>query len=237
MIPSQRSLSIVLPMYGHADHADEIVSELYGAIADLSDQVELVLVPNGPDDGTVHRCRALCADRPWLVVLDQQPAGWGRAVNAGLRAARGDLLCYTNAARTRPSDLRTAVSLALLNPDHAVKAVRRSRDAWYRRLGSALYNLEVRSLFGLASWDVNGTPKAFPRDFTELCRLTEQGDLVDVEWLVALHRNARPLIEFPLLSSQRRSGRSTTRWKSALVMYAGAIRLRRRLGSAGEVSR
>ncbi len=225
--PSQRSLSVILPLYLQAGQVDAMLPELYAAVADLSGHVEIVVVPNGPDDGTVERCRTLGEHHPWLVVLDRQAPGWGAAVAAGLRAARGDVLCYTNAARTRPTDLRTAVSLALLNPDTAVKAVRRTRDAWHRRFGSVIYNLEVRALFGLASWDVNGTPKVFPRQFGELLELNEHGDLIDVEWLIAVAQNRRQLLEFPLLSTDRRGGRSTTRWKSALVMYVGALRLHR----------
>lgn len=231
-VDAATSVSVVLPLYLQRDQVDAMLPELFGAVADVVADVEIIVVPNGPDDGTAAHCRALREQYPWLVVLDQQPPGWGAAVMTGVRAARHHLICYTNAARTRPTDLRTAVSLAVLNPDTAVKAVRRTREHWIRRLGSVIYNLEARALFGLASWDVNGTPKVFPRRFDELLQLTERGDLLDVEWLVAVGRHDRQLLEYPLLSTQRRGGRSTTGWKSAFVMYTGAIRLHRRLRSS-----
>ena len=48
-------------------------------------------------------------------------------------------------------------------PNVVVKANRKIREHWTRRLGSLLYNLECRALFDLSNWDVNGTPKVFPR--------------------------------------------------------------------------
>jgi hypothetical protein len=53
-----------------------------------------------------------------------------------------------------------------------VKANRKIRDHWSRRLGSLLYNLECRALFDLSVWDVNGTPKVFPRSCDRAAQLT-----------------------------------------------------------------
>ena len=50
-----------------------------------------------------------------------------------------------------------------------MKANRKIRDNWRRRLGSLLYNLECRALFDLANWDINGTPKVFPRALRPRC--------------------------------------------------------------------
>ena len=45
------------------------------------------------------------------------------------------------------------------------------RDTAAQKLGSLAYNIEVRLAYGLATWDVNGTPKAFPRRFDDLLNL------------------------------------------------------------------
>ena len=49
-----------------------------------------------------------------------------------------------------------------------IKASRKIRENWKRRLGSLLYNLECRALFDLPYWDINGTPKVFGRHFIPL---------------------------------------------------------------------
>ena len=146
-----------------------------------------------------------------------------------MAASTGDLITFTNSARTSPVDLRYALELGLANPTHVIKAERRFRDRLVRRVGSVLYNLEVRTAFGLASWDVNGTPKVFPREFEPLLGLKEDGDLIDVEFLVICQREGYRLLDFPVVSVRRHTGRSTTRLSSALRMYLGVIGLRRRL--------
>jgi hypothetical protein len=183
---------------------------------------------NASSDGSADACRA--ARVPGVRVVERAEKGWGGAVRAGLDVATGDILCFTNSARTTGSDLRTAVALALLNEGVAVKAVRRTRDRFVRRAGSVLYNMEARALFGLASWDLNGTPKVFPRSFSALLALREDGDLLDLEWLIACQRAGYPIIEFPVRSVDRHGGRSTTGVSSAVRMYLGAVRLRRSLG-------
>jgi glycosyltransferase involved in cell wall biosynthesis len=236
MRPSERSLSVVLPVHQQADHIVDVVSSLYEAVADLASAVQFVVVVNASTDASAELCRGLAARFEGLVVLERAAPGWGAAVRDGLAHANGDVIVFTNSARTTGADLRTAVALAMLNPDHAVKAVRRTRDRLFRRLGSVLYNFEAKALFGLASWDVNGTPKVFPREFAGLLALAEGGDLLDLEWLVTCDRQSYPLIEFPVTSVRRHGGKSTTRVKSAFRMYWGALRLRRRLGQPAPAS-
>jgi hypothetical protein len=98
-----------------------------------------------------------------------------------------------------------------------------------RRLGSLLYNLQCRMLFDLAYWDINGTPKVFPRAFTPLTNLQQNGDLIDLEFNAICRRENYQTIEVPIFSTSRRTGRSTTNWLSAYRMFTGALQLKRQL--------
>jgi hypothetical protein len=92
-------------------------------------------------------------------------------------------------------------------------------------MGSLLYNLECRALFDLSCWDVNGTPKIFPRDFHRLLSLRRDDDLIDAEFVATCRREGYPMLEVPTFSSKRHGGRSTTNVASALRMYWGAVEL------------
>jgi hypothetical protein len=59
--------------------------------------------------------------------------------------------------------------------------------------------------------------------------LTRNDDLIDLEFNAICRDAGYPVIEVPILSTTRRSGRSTTGLKSAYRMYAGALELRRDL--------
>jgi hypothetical protein len=114
-----------------------------------------------------------------------------------------------------------------------VKATRRARDSILRRFGSVVYNLECRALLDLASWDINGTPKIFPRSFSALLELSSDDDMIDAEFLAICAREGYPVMEVPLLLTKRQGGRSTTNLRSAIAMYAGAWRLRSELRERG----
>ena len=110
-----------------------------------------------------------------------------------------------------------------------MKAQRTIRDNRRRRLGSLAYNLECRVRFDLATWDINGTPKIFPRSFRRLLELTRDDDLLDAEFVAICRQEGYPIVEIPALVTVRHGGKSTTNLRSASRMYTGALKLSREL--------
>jgi hypothetical protein len=158
-------------------------------------------------------------------VIHSEKSGWGLAVKLGLREARGELLCYTNSARTSAQDLTLLLLYAIACPNVVIKANRKIRESWHRRLGSLLYNLECRALFDLSYWDINGTPKVFPRAFDKLLALTRDDDLIDAEFNIICRSEGYRTLEVPIFSYLRHGGKSGTNYRSAIKMYWGAIQL------------
>ena len=226
---AERLISIILPVYNQADHIGEVVAEYQATLASLRNPYELILVPNASRDASEEVCRGLAERNANVRTLVSERGGWGRAVRLGLREARGDILCYTNSARTSAQNLGLLLLVAARSPDTVVKANRRIRESWRRRLGSLLYNLECRALFDLPYWDINGTPKVFPREFSKLLALRRNDDLIDLEFHVICRREGYPMLEVPIFSSRRHGGSSTTRLRSALKMYWGVVQMRRAL--------
>jgi glycosyltransferase involved in cell wall biosynthesis len=222
--------SVVLPVYNQADHIEVVLREYVTALARLDFPTEILPVINGPRrDNSLERCQALEREYPCIRTQCIDQGGWGRAVRHGLSHAEGDLICYTNSARTTAKDLVLMLLYGSVHNDCVVKANRKIRENWKRRLGSLLYNLECRYLFDLAYWDINGTPKVFPRSFTPLMQLEENGDLIDLEFNAICRRLEYQVLEVPIFSKTRHSGRSTTNWRSAYGMYAGAYQLKQKM--------
>jgi glycosyltransferase involved in cell wall biosynthesis len=222
---SPRLISVVLPVHNQAAHIGAIVESYREALGQLGHPYEVVLSVNGSRDDSGDVCRTLAQANQQIVVISDPRAGWGLAVKAGLRAARGDLLCYTNCARTSAADLRQVLLTGLEHPDAVIKASRRVRDNWKRRLGSALYNAECHLLLGVKTRDVNATPKVFSRSHAALLGLTSDGDMIDAEFLFICRREGFPVIEVPIFGNRRQGGSSTTNYRSAVGMYVGAYRL------------
>jgi glycosyltransferase involved in cell wall biosynthesis len=230
---STELISIVLPIYNQASHIARTVAEYEAGLTKLPHPHELLLVVNGSDDGSLEICRDLESECGRVRVLESE-RGWGHAVKLGLSEARGDLLCYTNSARTSAEQLLLLLMYAIVFPEVVVKANRRIRDNWRRRLGSLMYNLECRALFDLSNWDINGTPKVFPRTFGKLLQLSCDDDLIDLEFNVVCRREGYPMLEVPIFATRRHGGRSTTDYRSAFKLYRGALDLRRALGASRE---
>jgi glycosyltransferase involved in cell wall biosynthesis len=219
-------ISIVLPVYNEAGYVESVVASYTESLARQPHSYEIILVPNGCTDNSAEVCRKISERDPSrLRVVESEQGGWGRAVKLGLKEARGDVLCYTNLARTSPQDLLLHLLYAIAHPQVVVKANRKIRDSWKRRVGGLLYNIECRTLFDLSCWDVNGTPKVFPRSFDKLLGLTRDDDLIDAEFNLICSREGYPLLEVPTFARGRHGGKSTTTYSSALRMYLGAYTL------------
>lgn len=220
------TVSIILPIHNQADHVVTVIEDYHAALGDLPVPWEIVLVENGSRDESAALCAELAMRYPSVRTLRADTAGWGRAVRTGLAAARGEFLCYTNSARTGADELRRALDAGMSRPDRVLKAERKHGRAWFRALGSRLYNLEARLLFGLRLRDINGTPKLFHRRFEALLDLQRDDDLIDLEFCIACHRHGYSMIPLDVASGPRHGGRSTTGWRTAMRLYRGALQMR-----------
>jgi glycosyltransferase involved in cell wall biosynthesis len=233
----ERLVSIVLPVYRQADHIGRVVQEYEEALSRVPYSHESILVVNGGGDHSLEVCRALADQYETVQMICSEQAGWGRAVKLGLQKARGGLLCYTNSARTAASDLMLLIPYAVANPGTIVKAHRRSRESLERKLGSFLYNLECRALFDLPTWDVNATPKVFPRDVYNAIQPKSDGDLIDLEFYIKCKQLDIVILEVQIYSRSRHGGKPTTNYRSAVRMYWGAFQMWRAMRTRAKESR
>jgi hypothetical protein len=58
-----------------------------------------------------------------------------------------------------------------------------------------------------------------------LRNLKQAGDLIDLEFNAICREHSYNVLEVPILSSSRRTGKSTTNWRSGLRMYWGAYQM------------
>ena len=186
-------------------------------------------VPNACSDDTCAVVDRLAQSNPRLRVVYNPKGGWGLSVRTGLAASRGELLCYTNSARTAPAQIPALLERYQQGAPCLAKVRREKRGAFWRELGSWLYNLEGRLLYGFKVRDVNGTPKIMPRSLYEKLNLFLDGDLLDLELLVKAARLGTPVVELPVRAGKRFGGKSSTTLQSAWGLYLGAWRLRKAL--------
>ena len=87
-------LSVVVPAYNEAVRIAETVQRIRTELAEFTDDLEIVVVDDGSPDRTADAARAAHADQ---VVVQPENRGKGAAVRAGVLAANGRTIAFTDA--------------------------------------------------------------------------------------------------------------------------------------------
>jgi rSAM/selenodomain-associated transferase 2 len=138
-------LSIVVPVLREADN----LARLLPALRAEAPGAEIIVADAGSDDGS----REVAARVAGVTVLACE-RGRARQMNAGARAARGDVLLFLHADTALPAGFEAAIARALADP--AVVAgrfdLRLDNPRWPFRLIASLMNLRSR-LSGISTGD------------------------------------------------------------------------------------
>jgi dolichyl-phosphate beta-glucosyltransferase len=89
-------LSVVVPAYGEADRIADSVQRIRSALSSIQSDggLQIVVVDDGSSDGTAAEAQRAGAD---LVLKQEVNAGKGSAVRAGMLAASGRVVAFTDA--------------------------------------------------------------------------------------------------------------------------------------------
>lgn len=215
--PGSVRASIVIPAYEEAQGIAATVGAVRAALSGLaaSGGVEIVVVDDGSSDGTADAAVAAGADQ---VVVQAQNRGKGAAVRAGVAAARGRTIAFTDADLSySPDQLLAAIARVEDGWDVAVGS-RRHPDAralrgagLVRDLGSRAINLVTTAVLLSRPHDTQCGLKAFRSDVaTVLFGLGRvDGFAFDIELLHLVERYELSLVEVPVQLES--AGRSTVR--------------------------
>ena len=111
-LTTRPSVSVVVPVYNGEATIAECVDSLL-ALRYPEDRIELLVVDNGSRDGTLGVLRRY---GPRIVRLEESTRGPAAARNAGLRAAAGEVVAFTDADCRVDPDWLTAVVAPLDDP-------------------------------------------------------------------------------------------------------------------------
>ena len=215
--PGSVRFSVVVPAYEEAVGIGATVAAIRSALADVAAEggLEVIVVDDGSSDGTVDA--ALAADADQVVV---QPAnrGKGAAVRAGVLAARGRTVAFTDA------DLS-------YSPDQLLRILQAVEDGWdvaigdrghpeartvvrtskLRQVGSRVINLLGYVVLLGSFRDTQCGLKGFRSDVGRFLfsRMRTDGFAFDIELLHLVERHELSLEQVPVAVSH--SERSTVR--------------------------
>ncbi len=226
-----RSLTIVLPAFNEEARLGPALDELFGYLhrrghvardgrpgaEELPAAVDVLVVDDGSTDGTAALVRA----RPEAVAGDLRllavpHGGKGAAVRAGMLAATGELVIFTDADMATPPDEIAPMVEALASADAVYGSriqrdgsdMRKSQPTWRRALGKAFHMLASVWVVGPVQ-DTQCGFKGFHRDVARdvFARQRITSIVFDVEVIYLVRRRGYSFAVLPIRWADRRGSR------------------------------
>jgi glycosyltransferase involved in cell wall biosynthesis len=147
-------LSVVIPVYDEEESLEALHRELDAAVGTWPGGLEILFVDDGSRDASRERLQAIAEKDPRVRVLALDARHGQAALDAGFRAARGELVAMLDAdLQNDPADLPRL--LAALDHADVVCGVRVARrDAFVRRASSRIANAFRNAVTGESVRDV-----------------------------------------------------------------------------------
>ncbi len=215
----QQSLSIVLPAYNEEANIEKQVRACLEFLREHFADYEVVVVNDGSRDRTGEIVKALMAEDGHVrTVIHPTNYGYGRALADGFKAARCDLVFYTDS--DNQFDVREIKdSMPLIKGPHggahaadAIFGFRVYRyDAVLRCILSWVYNRIVRVLFRVKVRDVDCAFKMFTREVNEKLEIECNDFFVDTEMVARIRRAGFKSVEQGVRHYPRTAGTTTVR--------------------------
>ncbi len=199
-------ISVVIPIHDERENLVPLLEALDASLASLDGKREYVLVDDGSTDGSGEMLDRLAAAREDLVVVHLRRCfGQTAAIEAGIRASRGEVLVFMDAdLQNDPADI--PAMLARLEEGYdVVHGWRKMRQDvfWSRRLPSLVANRLIRWVSGVPVNDLGCALRVIRRELAE--ELPLEGEMHRFIAVLADARGAR-WSEIPVRHHPRRQG-------------------------------
>ena len=219
-----RRLSYFFPAHNEEANVRGLVEEALETLPRLAETFEIVIVNDGSRDATGAIADELAAAHPGLVRAVHHPTnlGYGAALLSGFRAARHDLVAFTDGDRQfRVEDIgRLTERLAAPDAPDAVVGHRiRRADPLIRTLYAKAYRFANLVWFRLRVRDVDCACKLFRRSALDGIAIESGGAFFSAELLIKLRAAGRSVVEVGVPHHPRKAG-SPTGAKPSVVLRA-----------------
>jgi glycosyltransferase involved in cell wall biosynthesis len=217
-------LSYFFPAHNEEANVRGLVDEALGALPAIAETFEIVIVNDGSRDATGAIADELSAAHPDVVRAVHHPTnlGYGAALLSGFRAARYELVAFTDGDRQFHVEDLGRLTARLVEADHpdVVVGYRIKRaDPLIRTLYAWAYRFANRVWFGLKVRDVDCACKLFRRGALDGIAVESGGAFLSAELLIKLHAAGRTIVEVGVPHFPRTAG-SPTGAKPSVVFRA-----------------
>lgn len=211
-------LSVFYPMWNEEDYIERALEFGGRACRDLVERgdigdYELIIVNDASTDRTPEIADKLASDDPHIRVIHHpRNRKLGGAMKTGFAAATGDLVLYTDADLPFDmAELPRAVRLLREYEADIVSAYRldRTGEGSLRSLYTWVYNVLIKTLFGVKVRDINFAFKLCRAKIFDDIELKSEGSFIDAELIIRATRMGYSIMQMGVDYFPRTRGTST----------------------------
>ncbi len=229
---SEPYLSVVIPAYNEQERLKKHIPDIVRHLGSRNLNFEILVVNDGSTDDTSRVARELGAK-----VIDLTPnRGKGGAVKAGMLAARGRYVLFTDADQSTPiSEVDKLLAQLEAGYDIAIgsRAIPGAEveqpQAWYRALAGKLFGLGTKALCIRGIYDTQCGFKAMKREVAQKVfpQVTSHTAIFDIEMLVVATREGYRIAEVPVRWVHDPDTRIPYNLRRAVRIWGELFRIRR----------
>lgn len=203
-------LTVFFPCYNDRHTIGRLVGDAYATIKRLGYTPEVIVIDDGSTDGSRKLLATLATRHTWLrVIFHEKNEGYGAVLRDGLRAAKGDLVFYTDGdGQYDVAELKHLV--ALMDDDTSfVNGIKEERhDPLERVVLGNMYTFVARWLFWLPIIDVDCDFRLIRKSVAKKIKLTTTSGAVCIELVKKAERAGAVFRQVTVHHHPRRFGSS-----------------------------
>jgi glycosyltransferase involved in cell wall biosynthesis len=210
-------LSIFYPMWNEELYIERALDAGHRTARNLLARGDIgdyeLIVVDASTDRTGEIADRLAAEDPHVrVVHHEKNRKLGGAIKTGFASATGDLILYTDA--DLPFDMAELPRAVRLLSDYDVDLVSayrfdRTGEGYLRLVYTFVYNLLIRSMFGVKARDINFAFKLCRARLFDHVELRSEGSFIDAELVIRSTRLGFEMLQFGVDYFPRTRGEST----------------------------
>lgn len=207
---SAASISVFFPCYNEQDNVRRVSEQAIRVLEGLGADYEIIIVDDGSVDATGRIADEIAVGNDRVrVVRHERNLGYGAALQSGFRAARKELVFYTDG--DGQFDIGEMPALLPLMADYDIVSCYRidRRDNLVRKINGWLWTKVTGLVFSLKVRDVDCAFKLYRRSLFDRITMESTGALIDTEILARAVRKGYTITQKGVHHYPRTAGRPT----------------------------
>lgn len=209
-------LSVIIPAHNEEDNIGLAVMAVREVLDSTNIDGEIIVVNDNSTDGTQRVVEELSSVVRGLRLVNRKDGrkGFGLTVMEGIKAAEGNyILPFMADLSDDPQDIPRLLKVAMEGYDVVVgsRFIEGGGTIDYPKIklmANRLYNLFIRTLFGLKIKDCTNAFKLYDRKIIAGMELESRGFEINAEAIIKVHLKGARIAEVPTIWRQRKKGKA-----------------------------